>query len=76
MGITSPTGIDRRDFLKISSLATLGILGGCAHVQPVAPTAELVAPTAELVLTNGKIITIDPLNTIAQAVAVKNGKNT
>jgi len=74
MGITSPTGIDRRDFLKISSLATLGILGGCAHVQPVAPTAELVAPTAELVLTNGKIITIDPLNTIAQAVAVKNGK--
>jgi predicted amidohydrolase YtcJ len=63
----APNSMSRRDFLKITSLATLGILGGCVNVQASAPTAELV-------LTNGKIITVDPLDSIAQAVAVKNGK--
>jgi len=67
MGITSPTGIDRRDFLKISSLAALEMLGGCVPIQAATSTAELV-------LTNGKVITVDPSNTIAHAVAVKNGK--
>ena len=67
MGIDSPDRIGRRDFLKISSLAALGILGGCGHIQAGTSTAQLV-------LTNGKIITIDPTNTIAQAVAVRNGK--
>ncbi len=59
--------IDRRDFLKISGLGTLGILSGCAHIEPSIPTADLV-------LTNGKILTMDPVDSIAQAVAVKRGK--
>ena len=67
MGIDSPNRMDRRDFLKISGLAALGIVGGCVHIQAATPTAQLV-------LTNGKIITIDPSNTITQAVAVRNGK--
>lgn len=67
MGIDSPDRIDRRNFLKISSLTALGIMGACVRIQT--PT-----PTAQLVLTNGKIITVDPSNTIAQAVAVRNGK--
>ena len=29
---------------------------------------------ADLVLLNGKIITVDPMDTIAEAVAVKDGK--
>ncbi|MCJ7684011.1 MAG: amidohydrolase family protein [Desulfobacteraceae bacterium] len=67
MGIDSPDRMDRRDFLKISSLAALGIIGGCVHIQASTPTAQLV-------LTNGKIITVDPSDSIAEAVAVKDGK--
>ncbi|MBW1780600.1 MAG: amidohydrolase [Deltaproteobacteria bacterium] len=67
MGIDPLNRIDRRDFLKISGFAALGIVGGCARIQAATPTAHLV-------LTNGKIITVDTGDTIAQAVAVKNGK--
>jgi predicted amidohydrolase YtcJ len=59
--------IGRRDFLKISGLTTVGILAGYTHIQPSTPTADLV-------LTNGKVITIDPVDSITQAVAVKEGK--
>ena len=67
MKIDTPKRMDRRDFLKISGLAGLGILGGRVHI-------EAATSTAQLVLTNGKIVTVDPSDSIAQAVAVKNGK--
>ncbi len=41
-------------------------------VPPVIPTAP-PEQAADLVLLNGKIITVDPADTIAQAVAVKDG---
>lgn len=40
--------------------------------QPAVPTASLES-MADLVLRNGKVITVDAADTIAQAVAVKNG---
>ena len=67
MKIDTPKRTDRRDFLKISGLAALGILGGCVRI-------EAATSTAQMVLTNGKIVTVDPSDSIAQAVAVKNGK--
>lgn len=51
----------------MSGLAALGIFGGCGHIRAATPAAHLV-------LTNGKVITVDPSDTVAQAVAVKNGK--
>jgi predicted amidohydrolase YtcJ len=63
----STSRMSRREFLKISGFATLGILGGCVHI-------EATTPNAQLVLTNGKIITVDPSDSIAEAVAVKDGK--
>jgi predicted amidohydrolase YtcJ len=59
--------IDRREFLKISGLTTIGILTGL-------PGIEASTPTADLVLTNGKIITVDSKDSIAEAVVVKHGK--
>ncbi|MBW1672811.1 MAG: amidohydrolase [Deltaproteobacteria bacterium] len=59
--------ICRRDFLRISGLATVGVLTGYPHVKAATPTADLV-------LTNGKIITVDPVDTITQGVAVKRGR--
>jgi len=59
--------IDRREFLKISGLTTVGILTGL-------PSIEASTPTADLVLTNGKIITVDSKDSIAEAVVVKHGK--
>ena len=59
--------IDRREFLKISGLTTVGILTGL-------PSIEASTPTADLVLTNGKIITVDSKDSIAEAVVVKYGK--
>lgn len=50
--------------------------------MPPSPTATLLGPTAtppppeqaaDLVLLNGKVITVDPQDTIAQAVAIKDG---
>jgi predicted amidohydrolase YtcJ len=67
MKIDTPKRMERRDFLKISGLAALGILGGCVRI-------EATTSTAQMVLTNGKIVTVDPSDSIAQAVAVKNGK--
>ncbi len=59
--------IDRREFLKISGLTTVGILTGL-------PSIEASTPTVDLVLTNGKIITVDSKDSIAEAVVVKHGK--
>ena len=59
--------ISRRKFLEISALATAGVLTGF-------PTVKAATPSAELVLINGKIITIDTKNSIAEGLAVRGGK--
>lgn len=59
--------LDRREFLKISGLATLGILTGVTSI-------EASISTADLVLMNGKIITVNPKSSVVQAVAVKRGE--
>jgi predicted amidohydrolase YtcJ len=61
-----PNNIDRREFLKISGFATVGLLTDFRIV-------EASVPTADLVLINGKIITVDSKASILQAVAVKKG---
>jgi len=60
-------GISRRNFLKISALATAGALAGF-------PAARASMPEAELVLTNGKILTVDAANSVVEGVAVKGGR--
>ncbi len=59
--------IGRRDFLKISGLTTVGLLAGYTRI-------EASTPTADLVLMNGKVITVDPVDSITQSVAVRKGK--
>jgi len=79
--------LTRRQFLAGAGAALVGAALGCGQGQgiatlpPAAPTspAEPIAPVAppelaaDLVLLNGKIITVDAADTIAQAVAVKDG---
>lgn len=54
-----------RSLKALSSLATLSVITACASFS---------APSADTVYVNGKIITVDKAFTIAQAVAVKDGK--
>jgi hypothetical protein len=73
----------RRDFLKLSAVAGGGILlAGCGKdkgsvsvtATPESTTAAGGAPTvpagavADIVLSNGNIITMDPADTIVQAL--------
>jgi len=67
MKANSPKRIDRREFLRVSGFAALAFLGAPTRI-------EAVTPTATLILTNAKVITVDASDTMAQAVAVKNGK--
>jgi predicted amidohydrolase YtcJ len=64
--------ISRRRFIKLSAAATAGlVLTAC-----VGRRDRLLQPSqsqADLVLMNGKIITVDPRDTIVQAVAAKDG---
>ena len=81
MSTTGPNRMDRRRFLVTAGAAVAGAALGCgrassptaistsAPLVPMAP-AELAA---NLVLHNGKVITVDPADTIAQAVAIKDG---
>jgi predicted amidohydrolase YtcJ len=59
--------MNRRQFLKASALTAAGILTGF-------PRIEASVPTADLILTNGKIITVDPEDSIAEAIAARGGK--
>ena len=79
--------LTRRDFIRLAA-TTLGsaMLVGCGG-KPLArmtatpvvtvPTATDVPPnltgSADMVLVNGKIITVDARDSIAQAIAIKNG---
>jgi predicted amidohydrolase YtcJ len=58
--------ISRRGFLKIGAIATAGILAGVTRI-------ESSVPTADTVLVNGTVITVDRKDSIAQALAVRNG---
>ncbi|HEU5294978.1 MAG TPA: hypothetical protein VFU71_09320, partial [Burkholderiaceae bacterium] len=64
--LKSHHGATRRTPLKaLISLAALGALVACG---------SLSAPGADTVYVNGNIITVDKTFSIAQAVAVKNGR--
>jgi predicted amidohydrolase YtcJ len=58
---------------KLTALMVLGICVGAAGVAPAqAQPADLNSP--ELVLINGKILTMDPRSSVAEALAVRDGK--
>src|SRR4030042_5705063 len=59
--------MSRRKFLKISGFAFTSIMTGETRIGAATETADLV-------LTKGKIITVDMKDSIAGAVAVKNGR--
>jgi len=58
--------ITRRDFLKIGAVTTAGVLTGVTRI-------ESSVPTADTVFVNGTVITVDRSDSIAQAVAIRNG---
>jgi len=67
--------LSRRQFLsnaikKACLAATYGLFGRPKKIYAF----SYKNPTADTILKNGKIITIDAKDTIAQAVAIKNGK--
>lgn len=53
------------------SLAMLFVLTGC---RQAAGPAAAAGPVADFAVTNGKIVTVDNSDTIAQAIAVKSGR--
>lgn len=83
MGQTHPN-LTRREFLKLAALCTGGaLLAGCERrvkLTAAPPPTVAIAPTfppgttANLILTNGKIMTVDAENTVAQAVAIAGDK--
>ena len=60
--------LNRRDFLKTSSLATSGLLVGTSSLF-----ADTYAQGRALVVTNAKVLTIDARNRIAEAFICENG---
>jgi predicted amidohydrolase YtcJ len=77
--------LTRRDFLKLSASALGAVmLAGCGgqRLAPITPIpgspAITVSPSgaigaADLILVNGKVITVDARDSIAQAIAIKDG---
>jgi len=63
----TPRHITRRQFLVGAGAALAGSALACGREQPAAPPEQ----AADLVLLNGKVITVDPADTIAQAITVK-----
>ncbi|HEX2964540.1 MAG TPA: twin-arginine translocation signal domain-containing protein, partial [Syntrophorhabdaceae bacterium] len=59
--------MNRREFLKTSAVACASLLAGSSSIYAAEPTADLV-------LVNGTILTVDPQDSVARAVAVKNGR--
>ena len=60
--------MNRRRFLKVSALSAAGLL------TRGLPRIEASVPTAEMILTNGRIITVDPQDSITEAIAVRGGR--
>lgn len=61
----------RRQFLK-DGLRFLGLAIGGSLLSPLQRIyATSSIPTADTILINGKVITVDPRDTIAEAVAIK-----
>jgi predicted amidohydrolase YtcJ len=78
--------ITRREFLTGAGATLAGATLACGRGQSgtiTSPTAAPAVPTiipttpaeqaADIVLLNGNVVTVDPADSIAQAVAVKNG---
>lgn len=69
--------ISRREFLKATGGAIVGILAGCATTGEIAqkPQTSPKFPRgpADLILHNGNILTVDANDAIAQAVAISQG---
>ena len=76
--------LSRREFIKAAAIASLGAAAaGCTRLnprgtslpsnQPVQTAVPLAVPegTADMILRNGRVLTIDPQGSIAQAVAWK-----
>ncbi len=59
--------MNRREFLKISGIACASLFAGTSRISASEPTADLV-------LVNGTVVTVDPLDSVVQAIAVKNGR--
>lgn len=59
--------MNRREFLKITGIACASVFAGTSRVSASEPTADLV-------LVNGTVVTVDPLDSVVQAIAVKNGR--
>jgi len=78
--------LTRRDFLKIAGAGIGGAILACrksAELTPVPPgpgmTQAGVTPlppgtTADTILVNGKIMTVDSINSIAEAIGIKGDK--
>ena len=59
--------MNRREFLKTSGIACASLIVGASRISASEPTADLV-------LVNGTVVTVDPLDSVVQAIAVKNGR--
>lgn len=59
--------MNRRQFLKSSALTAAGLLAGF-------PRIEASVPAAEMILINGRIHTVDPEDSITEAIAVRGGR--
>jgi len=59
------SGITRKDFLGLGTLATAGLAGGCA------PGAGSAGVRPDLIVVNGNVLTQDDANPTAEAFAVK-----
>ena len=75
--------LNRRDFLKLSPVVLGGAIlacskgegriGGTTVLSPGASPALAPGEFADTIFANGKVVTMDAADTIAQAVAVKDG---
>ena len=75
--------LNRRDFLKASSVVLGGAIlacskdqeriGGTTVLSPSAPTTFAPGEFADTIFVNGKVVTMDSADTIAQAAGIKDG---
>lgn len=65
----------RADFLKLAATAVAGVAAGQAgaHAGSRASDAWIEAAAPDLILGGGSIVTVDAADTVAQAVAIKDG---